>query len=142
MAKIPREVWRFCVDQIKYYPLTEVAYANAKADIQAVYEESGMGSLPDPSGVHDVHLGQGPQEGRYIAREKALNNPYYRYLTRSVGIMEAAKMGQDQAVLEAIWSEGWRDNTMIALRANVSARQVARAKHELVRGVAEGWGLW
>ena len=141
MAKIPREIWRFCVDQIKYYPLNEVAYANAKADIQAVYEESGMGSLPDPSGVH-VHLGQGPQEGRYIAREKALNNPYYRYLIRAVGIMEAAKQGQDQTVLEAIWSEGWRDNGMIAARAKVSARQVARVKHELVKRVATGWGLW
>lgn len=141
MAKIPREVWRFCVDQIKYYPLTKIAYADAKADIQTVYEDSGMSGPPDPSGV-PTHSSQGPQESRYIAREKALNNPYYRYLIRSVDVMEAAKMGLDQAVLDAIWAEGWRDNTMIALRANVSARQVARVKHELVRRVAVGWGLW
>ena len=141
MAKIPREIWRFCVDQIKYYPLTEIAYTDAKADIQAVYEESGMGSLPDPTGVH-VYSGQGPQEGKYLAKEKALNNPYYRYLTRSVGIMELAKMGQDQDILEAIWSEGWRDNVMIAARAKTSPRQVARVKHELVRRLATGWGLW
>ena len=139
MAKIPREIWRFCVDQIKYYPLTEVAYANAKADIQAVYE--GTGNLRDPSGVH-VYLGQGPQEGRYIAREKALNNPYYKYLMRSVGIMELAKIGQDQDILEAIWTEGWHDNAMIAMRAKTSPRQVARAKHELVRRIATGWRLW
>jgi hypothetical protein len=134
VAKIPREIWRFCVDQIKYYPLTEVAYANAKADIQAVYE--GTGNLRDPSGVH---LGQ---EGRYIAREKALNNPYYKYLMRSVGIMELAKIGQDQDILEAIWTEGWNDNAMIAMRAKTSPRQVARAKHELVRRIATGWRLW
>lgn len=141
MAKIPREIWRFCVDQIKYYPLTEVAYQDAKADIQACYIDSGMSGPPDPTGVH-VHLGQGPQEGRYLAREKALNNPYYRYLIRAVGIMEAVKQGQDQAVLEAIWSEGWRDNSMIAARAKTSPRQVARVKHELVKRVATGWGLW
>lgn len=139
MAKIPREIWRFCVDQIKYYPLTEVAYANAKADIQAVYE--GTGNLRDPSGVR-VYLGQGPQEGRYIARENALNNPYYKYLIRSVGIMELAKIGQDKDILEAIWTEGWHDNAMIAARAKTSPRQVARAKHELVRRVATGWRLW
>lgn len=141
MEKIPREIWRFCVDQIKYYPLTEIAYADAKADIQAVYEESGMGSLPDPSGVH-VHLGQGPQEGRYLDKEKALNNPYYKYLMRSVWIMEVARMGQDQDILEAIWTEGWPDNVMIAARANATPRQVERVKHALVRRVATGWGLW
>jgi hypothetical protein len=132
VAKIPREIWRFCVDQIKYYPLTEVAYANAKADIQAAYEESG--NLRDPSGLG--------QEGRYIAREKALNNPYYKYLIRSVGIMELAKIGQDQDILEAIWTEGWNDNAMIAMRAKTSPRQVARAKHELVWRIAIGWRLW
>lgn len=141
MAKIPREIWRFCVDQIKYYPLTEVAYINAKADIQACYIDSGMSGPPDPTGVH-VHSGAGPQEGKYIAKEKALNNPYYRYLARAVGIMEVAKMGQDEKVLEAIWSEGWRDNVMIAARAKTSPRQVARVKHELVRRLATGWGLW
>ena len=31
---------------------------------------------------------------------------------------------------------------MIAARAKVSARQVARVKHELVKRVATGWGLW
>lgn len=141
MAKIPREIWRFCVDQIKYYPLIEVAYQDAKADIQACYIDSGMSGPPDPTGVH-VHSGQGPQESRYIARETALNNPYYRYLVRSVGIMEVAKMGQDQEILDAIWTEGWRDNTMIAVRAKTSPRQVARVKHELVRRLAAGWGLW
>ncbi|MCK9327743.1 MAG: hypothetical protein M0P69_19770 [Bacteroidales bacterium] len=141
MAKIPREIWRFCVDQIKYYPLTEIAYADAKADIQACYYDSGMAGPPDPTGVH-VHSGQGPQEGKYLAKERALNNPYYRYLLRSVGIMEVAKMGQDEKVLEAIWSEGWRDNVMIAARAKTSPRQVARVKHELVRRLATGWGLW
>jgi hypothetical protein len=141
MPKIPREIWRFCVDQIKYYPLTEVAYVNAKADIQASYIDSGMSGPPDPTGVH-VHSGQGPQEGKYIAKERALNNPYYRYLMRSVSIMEVAKMGQDQTVLDAIWTEGWRDNTMIAVRAKTSTRQVARVKHELVRRLATGWGLW
>lgn len=60
MAKIPREIWRFCVDQIKYYPLTEIAYVKAKADIQASYIDSGMSGPPDPTGVH-VHSGQGPQ---------------------------------------------------------------------------------
>jgi hypothetical protein len=141
MAKIPREIWRFCVDQIKYYPLTEVAYVNAKADIQASYIDSGMSGPPDPTGVH-VHSGQGPQEGKYIAKERALNNPYYRYLMRSVSIMEVAKMGQDQEILDAIWTEGWRDNTMIAVRAKTSAASVKRVKHELVKRVATGWGLW
>lgn len=141
MAKIPREVWRFCVDQIKYYPLTEIAYTNAKADIQACYIDSGTSGPPDPTGVH-AHSGQGPQEGKYLAKEKALNSPYYRYLLRSVGIMEVAKMGQDEKVLEAIWTEGWRDNAMIAARAKTSPRQVARIKHELVRRLATGWGLW
>lgn len=141
MAKIPREVWRFCVDQIKYYPLTEVAYINAKADIQACYYDSGMAGPPDPTGVH-VHLGQGPQEGRYIAREKALNNPHYRYLARSVAVMEIAKRGQDKKIIDAIWTEGWRDNSLIAIKADCSVASVKRAKHEMIKRIATGWGLW
>jgi hypothetical protein len=141
VAQIPREVWRFCVEQIKLYPLTEIAYQNAALDIQACYDDAGYSGPPDQSGVV-VHSGVAPQVSRYEAKQAALNNPHYRYLARCVAIMETAKRIEGGEILDAIWQVGWRDNVLIGLHANISTRSVARAKHELVRRIAAGWGLW
>ncbi|HBG02228.1 MAG TPA: hypothetical protein DDW87_11735 [Firmicutes bacterium] len=144
MAIIPREVWRFCVDQVKLYPLNELAYNDQLKEIKAEYLESGMSGPPDQSGVI-VHSGKAPMESKYEAQERALRSPQMRYLTKCVTVMGLVKrVGDDNVsvVLEAIWDVGWRDNALIALAAKTSPATVKRAKHEIVRSIAAGWGLW
>jgi hypothetical protein len=142
VAIIPREVWRFCVDQIKLYPLNEAAYHTQLEEIRASYIEAGMSGPPDQSGIV-TYSGESPTTGRYESQESALHSPQLRYLSRCVTIMDLVQRDPDSGdVLDAIWSKGWRDNSMIALEAKTSARSVARAKQDIVRRVAAGWGLW
>lgn len=142
MTEIPREVWRFCTDQIKMYPLNELAYSDMLKDIRANYLDTGMSGVPDQSGVV-TYSGAAPQEGKYEQQEKAMHSPQLRYLSRCVTVMGRVQKDPDVAqVLDAIWSLGWRDNAAIARRVNTSARSVARTKHIIVKRVAAGWGLW
>lgn len=142
--QIPREVWHFGVEQVKLYPLNQIAFNDARREIESLYIDSGMSSPPNASGVV-VHSGVAPQVSRYEAKQNALNNPHYRYLARCVAIMEIIQQMEDNyvnRVLVAIWDIGWQDNSAIAKKAGLSLATVKRAKHEIIRRVAVGWGLW
>lgn len=139
---IPREVWRFCVDQVKLYPLNSIAYNNQLTDVRTIYLESGMGSPPDQSGII-THSGAAPQASKLEAQERILHSPQFRYLSKCVSIMEMVQKDPEIIpVLDAIWATGWRDNTLIAKEAETSAATVKRCKHEIVRRIAVGWGMW
>lgn len=142
MARIPAEVWRFCAEQVKLHPLNEIAYRDQLREIREVYTNSGTSGRLDQSGVI-IHTGAAPQEIQYERQEAALQRPHFRYLSRCVAIMEAVAMDPElKVILNAIWTNGWRDNSLIALEANVSPRSVARLKHEIIKRIATGWGLW
>lgn len=142
MAVIPREVWRFCVDQVKLYPLNAIAYNNQISEARTVYLESGMSGPHDQSGVI-THSGAAPQVSRFEAQENILHSPNFRYLSKCVSIMELVQKDPDiSPVLDAIWDCGWRDNTLIAKEVEASPATVKRCKHEIIRRIAAGWGLW
>lgn len=145
MTRVPAEVWRFCVEQIKLYPLHEAQYYEELRNAETMYLQSDGNKQIDPTGV----LGGGPTasttEMRYQAKESYLEQPYIRYLAKCVSRMEVVKKGLEQdelQLLEAVWEIGWRDNEALGRKVNKSVATVVRNKRIIVKRLAIRWGMW
>ena len=49
MARIPAEIWRFCVEQVKLYPLYEAQYFEELKNAETMYLHSDGDKTIDPT---------------------------------------------------------------------------------------------
>lgn len=144
-TRIPSEVWRFCQVQIKEYPLREARLQEELKEAKVSYLYAGGNRELDITGVVSGNFASCPTLNKYEQEEAYVNRPDIRYLIRCDQRMKDAIRGLEPTehdVLEAVWSEGWRDNENIARKVGISRISVARAKHAIVERLAIRWGLW
>jgi len=130
MARIPADVWRFCMEQIKLYPLRYGHYEEEKARIEK--------SLLRAVSSFDVE----PSSGLPV--EEHIEDSSAQWLEGNIMKMNDVIRGleeEEKAVLESIWEFGWRDNQLLSEKLGFSVRTVANYKHTLVKRVAVRWGM-
>jgi len=145
VLKIPVEIWNWCTDQIKFYPLRKATLDEELMLIRTQYLGAGGDRASDPAGVIGGGFASSPVAVKFELMEAQMHDPYLRYLTRCVNRLEDATFGLEPTqrdVLEAIWAQGWRDNGTLARVTDCSPATVKRVKRELVERLAIRWGLW
>lgn len=142
---MPNEVWRFCVNQVKLYPLYEAQLKDEYKQAEIAYLHSGGDRSFDTTGVVDGSYTTSPVAVALEAKQEWLDQPYIKYLEKCVERMQMVVKGLEQKnkdVLDAIWQYGWSDNELLAHKVNMSRAGVARAKREIIERLAVRWGLW
>jgi len=146
MARIPAEIWRFCVEQVKLYPLYEAQYFEELKNAETMYLHSDGDKTIDPTKAGGKASSPiSPIEIRYQAMESYIEQPYIKYLAKCVARMKDVMRGlepDELEVLRAVWEIGWRDNEALARQVSTSKTTVARNKRTIVKRLAVRWGLW
>jgi hypothetical protein len=143
--KIPLEVWNFCRDQIKKYPLYE-GYLNEEVkEARIKFEYAGGCKQMDASGVVSGDYSSSPTMNKYESLEKFWNRSDILYLNKCVERMQSAIQSlepMEREALEAIWKAGWKDNCAIARMINMGETTVKKSKRVIIKAVAIRWGMW
>lgn|GEM_PF-2397421 len=149
MARIPAEVWQFCVKQVKLYPLYKKRWKEEWANIEIKYLHSGGNRELDPNGCGIPTGNSNPVERRYEIMEETLEafmeRPdlfYYKKCMDKMHDVMAGLEANERRVLEAVWSQGWRYNDVLADHTESSRAAIIKAKHEIIERLAVSWGMW
>lgn len=149
MARIPAEVWQFCVKQVKLYPIYKKRWKEEWANIEIKYLHAGGNRELDPNSAGVPTGNISPTERRYEIMEETvealLDRPDLFYYKKCMDRMHDVMAGleeKEKQVLEAVWSQGWRYNDVLAETIGSSKADISRVKHEIIERLAVSWGMW